>query len=357
MTEITNNELKDLRDNGNLVVGEIYHISDYSGSINIYMTANSVNTLANKSTTDNPNIEIHYDLDQAKIDYMKDTVRRIEGYFDWTSNIEGEVSNIYFENAKNLKVTNSSDVICQDSVGSSLVINSSNITISDGATVSISGSSNVVVGGNSTVNISGSNSVTIGERNTLTMTDTTAVSIYDDNENLTFGNYSKIGSRNKSVEITGENNVIESNNYSINIEGDFNEVDSSRFVEIFSSFNEIEKTDLTKLNGAVGNKVTNSSSVDIVNTNNNVVAVRNIKIEGKPAFLQYSSPKNSDVKRVKNLINKTNMQADNNARTLIIDQQKFYQESGISGTKSDKKYEIVDGNWIETKGYKERKSI
>ena len=214
MTEITNNELKDLRDNGNLVVGEVYKLTDYSGSINIYLTANSVNTLADKSTTDDPNIEIHYDLDQAKIDYMKDTVRRIEGYFDWTSNVEGTVSDIYFENAQNLKVTESSNVVCENSVGSSSVINSSNIIIGDGATVQISGSSNVVIGSSSNVNISGSNSVTVGERNTLTITDTTAISVYDDNENLSLGNYSKIGSRNRGVEITGENNVIESNNYS-----------------------------------------------------------------------------------------------------------------------------------------------
>ena len=351
MTEITNNELKDLRDNGNLVVGEVYKLTDYSGSINIYLTANSVNTLADKSTTDDPNIEIHYDLDQAKIDYMKDTVRRIEGYFDWTSNVEGIVSDVYFENANGLKVTESSNVVCENSVGvGSTVINSSNITIGNGATVSISGSSNVVVGGSSNVTISGSNSVTVGERNVLTMTDTTAVSIYDDNENLTVGNYSKIGSRNRGVEIAGQNNVIKSNNYSINIEGDFNEIDSSRFVEIFSSFNDVEKTDLTKLNSAVGNKVFDSSSIDIVNTNNNVVATRDIIIQDKPAFLQYKSKLNSDVKVVKNLIEKVNMQADNQGRTLVIDQQKFYQETGASGTKSDVQYDLVNGVWTEVKG-------
>ena len=350
MTEITNNELKDLRDNGNLVVGEVYKLTDYSGSINIYLTANSVNTLADKSTTDDPNIEIHYNLDSGVVDYMKDTVRRIEGYFDWTSNIEGEVSNIYFENANGLKVTESSNVVCENSVGTSTVINSSNIIIGDGATVQISGSSDVVVGGNSNVNISGSTSVTVGNRNTLTLTDTTAISVYDDNENLSLGNYSKIGSRNKSVEIAGQNNVIKSNNYSINIEGDFNEVDSSRFVEIFSSFNDVERTDLTKLTTAVGNKVFDSSSIDIVNVNNNVVATRDIIIQDKPAFLEYKSKLNSDVKVVKNLIEKVNMQADNQGRTLIIDQQKFYGESGATGTKSDKKYEIINGNWIEVKG-------
>ena len=350
MTEITNNELKELRDNGNLVVGEVYHISDYSGSINIYMTANSVNTLADKSTTDDPNIEIHYNLDQAKIDYMKDTSRKIEGYFDWSSNVEGEVSDIYFENSKNLKVTESSNVICENSVGvGSTVINSSNVIIGDGATVSISGSSDVVIGGNSTVTISGSTSVTVGERNTLTITDITAISIADDNENVTFDNFSKIGSRNRDITLNGVNNVIKSDNYSINIEGDLNNVSGSRFVEIFSSFNEIEKTDLTKLNSSVGNKVTNSSSVDLINTNNNVVATRDIIIQDKPAFLEYKSKLNSDVKVVKNLIEPINMQSDNQGRTLIIDEQKFYQETGATGTKSDVQYDLVGGIWTEVK--------
>ena len=350
MTEITNNELKELRDNGNLVVGEIYHISDYSGSINIYMTAENQNTLADKSTTDDPNIEIHYNLDQAKIDYMKDTVRRIEGYFDWTSNVEGIVSDVYFENANGLKVTESSNVVCENSVGTSTVINSSNIIIGDGATVQISGSSDIVVGGNSTVTISGSTSVTVGERNTLTIADTTAISVYDDNENLSLGNYSKIGSRNRGVEITGENNLIESDNYNLNVEGDLNEISESRFVEIFGSFNNIEKTDLTKLTTSVGNKVFDSSSVDIVNVNNNSVATRDIIIQNKPAFLEYKSKLNSDVKVVKNLIEKVNMQADNEARTLIIDQQKFYQETGATGTKSDVQYDLVGGVWTEVKG-------
>ena len=350
MTDITNNELKNLRDSNSLVAGEVYHISDYSGSINIYMTAENQNTLADKSTTDDPNIEIHYDLDQAKIDYMKDTQRRIEGYFDWTSNVEGTVSDIYFENAKNLKVTESSNVLCENSVGSGLVINSSNITIGNGATVQISGSSDVMVGRNSNVNISGSTSVTVGERNTLTIANTTAISVYDDNENISLGNYSKIGSRNRGVEITGMNNVVKSDNYNLNIEGDLNEISESRFVEIFGSFNDIEKTDLTKLNSSVGNKVFDSSSIDVINTNNNVVAVRNIIVQNKPAFLQYMSKLNSDVKVVKNLINKVNMQSDNQGRTLIIDQQKFYQETGASGTKSDVQYDLVNGVWTEVKG-------
>ena len=101
---------------------------------------------------------------------------------------------------------------------------------------------------------------------------------------------------------------------------------------------------------AVGNKIFDSSSIDVINTNNNVVNVRNIIIQNKTAFLEYSSPKNSEIKVVKNLINKTNMQADNNARTLIIDEQKFYGETGATGTKSDVQYDLVNGVWTEVKG-------
>jgi hypothetical protein len=350
MTEITNNELIELKDTESLVAGEVYKLTDYSGSFPIYMTAIDEKTFEDESYTDNQDIILHYDLDQARIDYMKDNVRRIEGNFDWSNNIEGEVSDIYFENANLLHVKDSSNVVCEDSVGiGSTVSNSSNIIIGDGATVSINNSLDIVVGGNSTVNISGSTSVTIGERNTLTITDTTAISVGDDNENVILGNYNKIGSRNRNVALNGENNIIKSDDYNLIIEGDLNEVNKSRFVNIGGSFNDIEKSNLIKLNNAVGNKIANSSSADVVNTNNNIIAVRNIIVQDKPAFLQYSSPKNSNIKRVKNLIEKINLQSDNEGRTLIIDQNKFYQETGSSGTKNDKKYEIVDGIWTEVK--------
>jgi hypothetical protein len=350
MTEITNNELKDLRDSNNLVVGQVYKLTDYSGGFPIYMTTIDEKTFEDESYTDNPDIILHYDLDSGTVDYMKDITRKIEGNFDWSSNVEGEVSDIYFENANLLHVKDSSNVVCEDSVGSgSTVSNSSNIIIGDGATVSINNSLDIVVGGNSTVNISGSTSVTIGERNTLTITDTTAISVGDDNENVILGNYNKIGSRNRNVALNGENNIIKSDDYNLIIEGDLNEVNKSRFVNIGGSFNNIEKSDLTKLNNASGNKITNSSSVDIVNTNNNSVYVRNIIIQDKPAFLKYSSPKNSSIKRVKNLIEKVNLQSDNEGRTLIIDEQKFYGETGSSGTKYDVQYELVNGIWVEVK--------
>ena len=44
------------------------------------------------------------------------------------------------------------------------------------------------------------------------------------------------------------------------------------------------------------------------------------------------------------------MQSDNQGRTLITDPQKFDQEVGSSGTKSDVQYDLVNGVWTEVKG-------
>lgn len=348
MVEISSIELRELRDNRSLLIGEIYHINDYSGSLNIYMTAVDEGTLGDESVTDDINISLHYNLDSEVVDYMKDITRNIEGYFDWTNNVEGECSDIYFENAKELNVKDSNNIVCENSVVGS-VSDSSNIIIGDGATVQINNSSDVVVGRNSSVTITGSTSITIGERNVLTLTEKTAVSVADDNENIVLGDYTKIGSRNRNVNINGENNTIKNDNYNLTVNGDLNEISESRFVEISGSFNDVEKTDLLKMTTAVGNKVFESSSVDVVNTNNNSVSVRDIIIQDKPAFIEYFSHKNSDIKRVKNLVNNVNMQSDNEARVLIIDEEKFYQETGASGTKGNVKYDLVEGRWTEVK--------
>ena len=130
MIEVSNTELLELKNSNSLVVGEVYHITNYGGSINIYMGAISANTFDDESTSDNPNIYIHYLLEENTIDYLKDVERRIEGYFDWSENIEGEVKDIYFETSRDLKVINSTDVYCNGEV-IGVILNSKNIFVSD----------------------------------------------------------------------------------------------------------------------------------------------------------------------------------------------------------------------------------
>lgn len=347
MTEVTNEQLIELRDSNNLTPGEVYLITDYYvSSTKIYLTAETDKTFLDEASSEEPSISLHYDLDQAKIDYMKDIDRRIEGYFDWTDNVQGTCSDIYFENASQLIVKDSTYVICENDVGgASNVTTSENIIIGDGATVEIESSSDIIVGGGSTANISGSTTVTVGERNTVSLASKTAVSVADDNENITFDNFNKIGSRNKNITIEGESNVIRSDSNNLTIEGDLNDVVESRFVDIDGSFNDVERTDVAGISGSTGNRVVNSASIDVINTNNNVVATRDIIIQNKPAFIEYASPHNSPVKIVRNLIEPVNMQSDCQARTLVVDQQKFYQESGSSGTKGNTKYVLENGIW------------
>ena len=130
MIEVSNTELLELKNSNSLVVGEVYHITNYGGALQIYMGAISSSEFDDESTSDNPNIYIHYLLEENSIDYMKDVERRIEGYFDWTDNIDGNCKDIYFENSRDLKVINSTNVYCSDSVFGT-ISNSGNIFVSN----------------------------------------------------------------------------------------------------------------------------------------------------------------------------------------------------------------------------------
>lgn len=346
MTEVTNEQLIELRDSDNLTSGEVYLITNYgSGTFKIYMTADSVNTFLDESTTEDPNIILHYDLDQAKIDYMKDTVNRIEGYFDWTDNIEGTVSDIYFENAALLHVKDSSNVVCENEVGAaSDVTNCTNITIGDGAILDIESCSDITVGGGTTLTSASSSNITVGERNNLSITNRSAISIGDDNENCTFlADTNIIGGKNKALTVDGTSNVVSYKNINVEISGDVNKVEETSHTEIGGSFNTLKKTTLSELTNSVGNTLEASAKIDVINTNNNVVMTDSVRIYNKPAFVQYQTV--GAVRKVKNLVEPINMQADCNARTLVMDEQRFYQEGGPSGTKGSTKYEIVDGQW------------
>lgn len=103
MIEVTNTELLELKNSNSLVVGEVYHITNYGGTLQIYMGAISTSEFDDESTTDNPNIYIHYLLEENSIDYMKDVERRIEGYFDWSDNISGDCKDIYLKIQGTLK--------------------------------------------------------------------------------------------------------------------------------------------------------------------------------------------------------------------------------------------------------------
>lgn len=345
MIEVSNTELLELKNSNSLVVGEVYHITNYGGTLQIYMGAISASEFDDESTSDNPNIYIHYLLEENSIDYLKDVERKIEGYFDWSDNITGEVKDIYFENSRNLKVINSTDVYCEGEVVG-IISNSKNIYVSD-CQVQTESCENIVVGEGSTINISGCNNVTIGEQNKLSIDNVEGVDVGDSNGNLKLNSYNIVWSGNFEINVAGENNFIGNGNQEINLVGDFNQVENSRFIDLGGSFNYLRNSELVGMKEGVGNLIEDSYSVDIVKSNNSNISTKNLVIEGKTPFVSYHSNKNSDIKVVKNLVQPENLQSDNKARILDINQQRFMGETGEDGLKNINSFKIVNGIWTK----------
>ena len=345
MIEVTNTELLELKNSNSLVVGEVYHITNYGGTLQIYMVPISSSEFDDESTTDNPNIYIHYLLEENSIDYMKDVERRIEGYFDWTDNISGNCQNIFFENSRDLKVINSSEIYCSGEVSGNIQ-NSKNIYVSD-CQAQIESCENIVVSGGSKVNLSGCNNLTIGENNNFSLDNIEGVSICDSNENLKLNSYNIVWSGNFEINVTGENNVIYNGNREVNLLGDFNSVENSRYIELDGSFNSLRNSELIGFKESVGNLIEDSYSVDLIKSNNSSVSTKNLVIEGKTPFVSYKSDKNSDLKIVKNLVQPENLQSDNKGRVLDINQQRFLGETGVDGILNVNSFKLDNGIWVK----------
>ena len=346
MIEVTNTELLELKNSNSLVVGEVYHITNYGGTLQIYMRPISSSEFDDESTTNNENIIVHYVVEDNVVDYMKDVQRRIEGYFDFSDNIEGDCKDIYFENSRNLKVINSSDVYCNGEVVGTIQ-NSKNIYVSDGSQVQIESCENIVVGEGSTINLSGCNNVTIGEQNKLSIDNVEGVDVGDNNGNLKLNNYNIVWSGNFEINVTGENNVIYNGNQEVSLLGDFNEINESRYVELDGHFNKIENSELIGMKEGVGNLIEDSYSIDIIKSNNSSIAVKDLVVEGKTPFISYKSDKNSDIKVVRNLVQPENLQSDNRGRVLDINQQRFLNEVGPDGTKNVNSFRLDNGIWTK----------
>ena len=345
MIEVSNTELLELKNSNSLVVGEVYHITNYSGTLQIYVGALSANTFDDESTTNNENIYVHYVVEDNVVDYMKDVQRRIEGYFDWSDNITGEVKDIYFENSRNLKVINSSDVYCNGEVVG-VISNSNNIYVSD-CQVQIESCENIVVGNGTTINLSVCNNLTIGERNKFSIDNIEGIDVGDNNGNLKLNSYNIVWSGNFEINVTGENNFIGNGNQEINLVGDFNSVENSRYIELDGSFNRIENSELIGFKESVGNLIEDSYSVDVIKSNNSSISTKNLTIEGKTPFVYYKSDKNSDLKIVKNLVEPENLQSDNRGRVLDINQQRFLGETGTDGIKNVNSFKLENGIWTK----------
>lgn len=342
MTQVTSIQLNNLINSSSLVAGEIYVITDYP-NYNLAITAISESELDdeahNYSARDN--LVFHYVPNTNTVDYMKDTYRLIEGNFDWTDNIDGNCRDIHFGDCVDLSVNNCTGVFC-NGITTGTITGSQNIILGDSNEVEIDNCNYLTIGDNNTIEIGDSTSVNIGNYNTFDIIDLEGVQIYHNNQDISVDGVNIIGSNNRDITVVGDSNVIKCDNIDIEIIGDCNSSDRTKYFQNYGSYNKTEKTTLATLDIAYGNEVKNSHSVDIKNTNNNIVRTDAIQINEKPAFVQYATT--GAVTRVENLTERVNMQADSTAVTLIADEEKFWQ---TADTKSGRHYILVDGVWTD----------
>lgn len=340
MTQVTHTQLQNLIDNSSLVVDEIYVLTDYP-NYNLSLRAVSENELSdeayNYSTRDN--LVFHYVPSTNTVDYMKDTYRLIEGNFDWTDNVTGNCRDIHFGDCVDLSVNNCTGVFC-NGITTGTITGSQNIILGDSNEVEIDNCNYLTIGYGNTIVIDDCNSVNVRNLNTLSLSDLDSVLIYDNNEELQIEGTNIIGSNNRNITINGDSNVVKCDNIDVEITGFCNCTDRTKYVIAYGSYNTTDKTTLATLDTAFANEVRNSHSVNIKNTNNNIVRTDAIEVKDKPAFVEYATT--GAVTRVQNLAERVNMQADSTATTLIADEEKFWN---TSDTKADKHYVIVDGQW------------
>lgn len=340
MTEVNNEQLLNLIQTSSLTAGEVYVVTNYPNFI-IQITAKNEKELEDEAyKSDAREIVLHYVVETNSIDYMKDVNRMIEGNFDWLSNIEGECSDVHFSDSVNLIVRDCNGVYV-DGVVSGTIENCQNIVLNDGSVVVLDGVSNLTIGKNNQLDIQGSQNLFIGDDNTLSLKDVEALSIGSGNSDVeVVSGVNVVGSNNRMLTITGDSNVVKSNNIDVVLTGNCNSTDRTKYLQVEGSYNTTDKTTLTTLENAYANEVKNSHSVNISATNNNIVKTDAIEINEKPPFVKYSTV--GVVRKVENLVDKINLQADSTASTLIVDEQKFWQSET---TKDDKHYVLIDGVW------------
>lgn len=337
---MTHTELINLRDTSQLQPGHQYTVDDYGGSFDVIMTAESGETFYDESEDSVSHRVLHYDLDTNTVKYMKDPILRIEGYFDWTDNIDGGCSNISFGSSNLLEVKDSSYIYASDRT-TGVIDGCSNIVVGN-SSVHLTGCSNLTIGDDDDVQIDNSSNVQIGYECSTYYMSTTGCRIVDGNVFVEVDGVNLVGSGNDGVVVSGNSNVIRNDNRGITImNANCNVVDESNFITLKSDYNDIENSSLVMLERSYGNNVQKSSSINLTGVNNNVVATDNLSLTDTTAYTDYSTVGDVRVALSRNgLLNK---QADEYGTVLVGEFNRL--EDSMKGSNT---WEIVDGMWVIT---------
>lgn len=337
---MTHTELINLRDTAQLHPGHQYTVTDYGGSFDVIMTAESGETFYDESEDSVSHRVLHYNLDTNTVEYMKDPILRIEGYFDWTDNIDGGCSNISFGSSNLLEVKDSSYIWAGERT-TGVIDGCSNIVVGN-SSVHLTNCSNLTIGDDDDVQIDGSSNVQIGYECSTSYVSSTGCRMVDGNVFVEVDGVNLIGSGNDGVVVSGNSNVIQNDNRAITImNANCNVVDESNFITLKSDYNEINQSSLVVLERSYGNNVQKSSSINLTGINDNVVATDNLVIEDKQPYTAYVSE--GDTKVAYSLTEMLNKRSDDYGRVLVEDFNRL--SDTMVGTNV---YQIVDGAWTIT---------
>lgn len=334
---MTHTELINLRDTSQLQPGHQYTVTDYGGSFDVIMTAESGETFYDESEDSVSHRVLHYDLDENEVLYMKDPTIRVEGFFDWTDNVDGQVSNISFGSSNLLEVKDSSYIWAGERT-TGVIDGCSNIVVGN-SSVHLTNCSNLTIGDDDDVQIDGSSNVQIGYECSTSYVSSTGCRMVDGNVFVEVDGVNLIGSGNDGVTISGNSNVIRNDNRAITVtNGNCNYVDESNFVTLKSDYNDVRTSSLVTMERSYGNTVERSSSIDLTGINDNMVMTDNLSLTDTAAYTDYSTVGDVRVALSRNgLLNK---QADEFGTVLVGDFNRL--EDSMKGSNT---WEIVDGEW------------
>lgn len=365
MTSLSYIQLKNLRDNSQLVVGEEYSVSDFP-TFHPIVEATATNQLSPCGRT-TEGYKLLYSLDcdnptppadfKGQIIYLSNG--NISAYYDW-------INEHNIRNSANVRIGPTYDSNGYRVAYGGLLIQCHDITINGNNGVFMGGCGNIIIGTGNIGQLTNSNYVTIGNNNTsLALTNVLGCKIGNGNANLTLtGEDIEIGDSNDTLTLTVGGGTIGSGNRYVEINADefevgrdclkviisdkFNKVDKTHYADLKSPYNEVSDSNSIELEGSAGNKVESSRLVYLKNVNNGDLFVSEYSVDQDtyntpdPEPFVRVRPNNQEraLKIATSMIDNIKQQTDNTG--IVIDKNTENRLSkGISS-----RYYILDGRWV-----------
>lgn len=371
---ITYQNLKDLRDNAQLTVGEKYEVNDYptfhpimeavaAGELSQAGTTSNGWTLLYSLDSDNPNPPAGF---KGLVIYLSNG--SIEAWFDW-------VNDATIGNSVNVSIAPTFDSDGYRTPYQGAIVQCSNVVIYGAGSLDIIGCQNVIVGSGNSGELRGCNYITVGDNNAgISVQFATGCRIGSNNSGITVtANNTEIGDSNQGVAISAPNGSVGSGNrdvtvsaqdfeigngcLKVDVSAKYAKVSDTMYTDIKAPYNTVRNSSGVELVDSVGNTVDGSRLVYLRDVNNNDIYASEY-IQDTEAYtlpsggtVQYNTPEPKPFMRVRpnntqkpyrvatSMIANISNQADNFG--VVVDKNSEERKSSSVA----QRYYIADGVW------------